>query len=455
MFSRRKKNGSLFGIFVIAALSAYVMVSVATNSKSFFVKDTQTDSLVVDYHMVHTSFNGTLDDRPLHYFSTRALKAIDEGDKSSEPDLGPSIGWPPGDEDITDLPKSCKWQPSRLAECTMFECFNYSRCENKELKYFVYPSSGPLAVPAHYMYWDHFIRYKKWYTDDPEKACIFIPRIHLRDNGKNKGWQLMKKQKYWDEGRNHIMWFNWEFQPFHNFFHYAFRDDSLNTIWVTPNWELRSYRSGFDITYPPLHRYDSARLKEPLTPMSQRSILAFFKGKRYPGTKRGSHYYVETRTLLRAINNDKDIIVRTLCRGPIPDKDCAFDNAHYGDYPYKPTMLNTKFSLCPAGTGRHTTRFMEALAYGTVPVVIADMGGNWALPFFEIIDWSKCVIDVPVKKIHKIPDLLRSIPPETVERAGAECRRIFETYMATTEKKIDTFMSIIQRRIYTYSVDYL
>jgi hypothetical protein len=39
---------------------------------------------------------------------------------------------------------------------------------------------------------------------------------------------------------------------------------------------------------------------------------------------------------------------------------------------YKNTMVNSKYSLCPSGSGPNSIRIWEALALGTIPVVLSD-----------------------------------------------------------------------------------
>ena len=48
-------------------------------------------------------------------------------------------------------------------------------------------------------------------------------------------------------------------------------------------------------------------------------------------------------------------------------------------------MRNSLFTLCPAGYGRWTFRFIEALCHGSIPILISD---GYVLPFSHIINWD-------------------------------------------------------------------
>ena len=65
------------------------------------------------------------------------------------------------------------------------------------------------------------------------------------------------------------------------------------------------------------------------------------------------------------------------------------------------------FTLCPAGFGRWTFRWIEALLHGSIPIILSD---GYILPFQNYIDWKKCVIILPENSIDAIDEFLREIP---------------------------------------------
>eukprot|EP00936_MAST-01D_sp_MAST-1D-sp1_P001544 g1544.t1 len=55
------------------------------------------------------------------------------------------------------------------------------------------------------------------------------------------------------------------------------------------------------------------------------------------------------------------------------------------DGDYLNLMLSSTFSLCPEGEGRASYRVAESLRLGAVPVIIAGRGGDYALPFRDLV----------------------------------------------------------------------
>lgn len=65
------------------------------------------------------------------------------------------------------------------------------------------------------------------------------------------------------------------------------------------------------------------------------------------------------------------------------------------------------FTLSPAGFGRWSFRYIEALLGGSVPVLLAD---GYVMPFAERIDWSRYVIQWPEARLDELDAYLRAFP---------------------------------------------
>lgn len=70
-------------------------------------------------------------------------------------------------------------------------------------------------------------------------------------------------------------------------------------------------------------------------------------------------------------------------------------------------MSQSKYCLVPKGDTPSSKRFYDAIIYGCIPVVISDH----FQPAFDktLIDWSKCTVRIPQRKILNIEKTLRRI----------------------------------------------
>ncbi len=81
---------------------------------------------------------------------------------------------------------------------------------------------------------------------------------------------------------------------------------------------------------------------------------------------------------------------------------------------YNRVLSDSVFALCPAGAGRNTIRLWEAMAVGSIPMLVDEPplfpeGGS--LP---PIDWSKIVIQLAPEDIPDLPLILRRIPQHEI-----------------------------------------
>ena len=222
--------------------------------------------------------------------------------------------------------------------CTMGACFDLSRCLNG-FKVFVYPSSGERSSLL-YRRILRVVKNSNYYTDDPAKACLFLPSLDTLDRdllSKDYVRSMGKKiaqLDYWDGGTNHLI-FNlysgsWPTYSQKLDFPYG------KAIIAKSSFSDSSYRSGFDVSIPLMHKNHKEKAGEKgllravghLLPV-WRKYLVVFKGKRYLHGI-GS----ETRNALYHLHNERDILILTTCKhgrdwDKRQDDRCIRDNKLY------------------------------------------------------------------------------------------------------------------------------
>ncbi|KAI8988325.1 exostosin family-domain-containing protein [Mycotypha africana] len=82
------------------------------------------------------------------------------------------------------------------------------------------------------------------------------------------------------------------------------------------------------------------------------------------------------------------------------------------DEEYIQKLARAKYGLSPMGWTLDTTRIWEFIAFGVVPVVIAD---GIVEPFEFDVDWDSFVVKIRRDEVHRLDDILRSIDEKTYE----------------------------------------
>ncbi len=170
----------------------------------------------------------------------------------------------------------------------------------------------------------------------------------------------------------------------------------------------------------PLRRQGLVPERDP----AQRRWLASFVGAHAP------HYVSDVRQRLLSLNAEPDFHV-------VVGQGWHFEQVVYGhqvggqDAPppaddsvrrYNALLTDSIFALCPSGAGPNTLRLWEALAAGTVPVLLGEMpvlpeGGTLAP-----VDWEAIVLrvlDDEPAGLETLAQRLRAVPMDEIRRRRA------------------------------------
>jgi len=90
---------------------------------------------------------------------------------------------------------------------------------------------------------------------------------------------------------------------------------------------------------------------------------------------------------------------------------------------YNKLLMDSRYSLCPSGSGPNSIRFWEALAVGSIPILLAD---TLELPEHDL--WDKTIIKVAEKDLETIPNVLSKITDIEEKQRRSNCLLIYQFF---------------------------
>jgi len=96
---------------------------------------------------------------------------------------------------------------------------------------------------------------------------------------------------------------------------------------------------------------------------------------------------------------------------------------------YNDLLLNSRFSLCPSGSGPNSIRFWEALAVGSIPILLSD---TLNLPEYDVEGadgWNNTIINfIKESDIEIIPNALEKITEEDEKKMRTNCIKAYNHF---------------------------
>ncbi|XP_057438194.1 probable glycosyltransferase At5g03795 [Lotus japonicus] len=180
------------------------------------------------------------------------------------------------------------------------------------------------------------------------------------------------------------------------------------------------FKPGKDVSFPEINILTGGSIASLVggTSASKRSVLAFFAG--------GLHGPIRPALLEHWENKDEDMQVHKY----LPKGVSYYD-----------MLRKSKFCLCPSGYEVASPRVVEAIYTGCVPVL---MSNSYVPPFSDVLNWKSFSLEVSVKDIPRLKEILLSVTPRQyirMQRRVGQIRRHFEVH--SPPRRFDMFHMVL------------
>lgn len=338
-------------------------------------------------------------------------------------------------------------------KCQMHSCFDYSHCSlTSSFPVYFYPNDDSVLDPNMRASVAQVLDTNVHTTFDPSVACVYVVILggHL-PSGSPAGY--LRQLAHWNgDGRNHVVI---------NLGSAMVLSEShvQQAIIAQPSARSLTFRRKFDIVVPP-----ATLTKEPqnvwelapvIIPARRRYLLSFH------GTPaRGTNLTAAARTNEVVVNALKKMVegfenelnFNFSCSAAEDAFSVPNEWLLCGDNSSRAQLLRqSTFSIvfAPLGdfisTRVFLTRIRESLQNGAIPVVV---GGDAAeLPFSEFVDWSRAALLLPLARVTELHFILRTYLDVDIVELRRRGRLLWENYLATTSRVINTVLSLIRTRL--------
>ena len=196
------------------------------------------------------------------------------------------------------------------------------------------------------------------------------------------------------------------------------------TILFVPHLEKSDYlmQEKFGIILYPISLYPYNKCNTEFKNISDRKYLFSFTGAHdknvYMSTIRNKLLNIpqnDNYNIHIKINNEWFYNKNIYCNEQFNDS----ENDKYIEF--QKLLLDSKYSLCPSGTGCNSIRFFESLSYGSIPILLSD---EIILPKF--IDWSNYILQIEEHNINNIYKIIEQ--NDKIDCMSKKCVEIFLEY---------------------------
>ncbi len=93
---------------------------------------------------------------------------------------------------------------------------------------------------------------------------------------------------------------------------------------------------------------------------------------------------------------------------------------------YNTVLMNSRYSLCPSGSGPNSIRFWESLAVGAIPILLADT--LELPPLKDGKDWNDVIVILKESELGKLDSVLKSIDSDKELEMRKKCIMVYHHF---------------------------
>jgi len=318
------------------------------------------------------------------------------------------------------------WEARRRMRAIL--SFSSEECANTNIKVFTYklpreyrPTASNLPSCTYYAIKNYFEKCVA--TDSPEEADFFFVPLNLIEYQQRSAnpKEVLRYLKYLSQKKNHILvsTFDGSNRTRKNHFYvyselYDWLDDFILLALESTDDLIPDQDIGI-IPYNTLER-------NPYFNTNSRIYLYSFLGafNYYPLPALPSSHI---RNKLKYLPHSEDVYIGTKLSDELRSRLSTNYPALSMKYPalddFELMSRNSVFTLCPAGYGRWTYRFFQAIQWGSIPVLLSD---NYIKPFRDFIPYDDFSVTIEERHIGELDKILRSLPEEKISQYQEQLR---------------------------------
>ncbi|KAL3277943.1 hypothetical protein HHI36_013284 [Cryptolaemus montrouzieri] len=337
----------------------------------------------------------------------------------------------------------------RNVNCTHWDCFNIYKCGHTghdRITVYVYPIKKYVSrdgIPAAPLFSKEYfdlikaILNSKYYTVNPNEACIFVSTIDTLNQDKiniNVTSAALHSLPFWNGGANHII-FNMLLGSSSDL-STVIDLDVGNAIIAGAGFDTYSFRKNFDISIPLFSPV--AKLAEQDDTSQQRS---WFIASSQLGI---DPYYLDELQKL-SYQHDNLFLILDACHNHNYTSRCEINSGKL--YPYPEILRESTFCLIFRGERMGQFALLEAMAANCIPVIVMN---DVVMPFNSVIDWKRAAFFVMEDYLNTLVNVLKKTSDKRIIKMRENIKFLYDSYFSSMEKIALTTLDIMQDRIYSH-----